>query len=325
MFIKNVFSAKRTCFPEKYGFSLVELSVVLAIIGITLGAALTLATNQTESGRIQLTNSRMDAIEEGVAAFLLENSRLPCPANGVLSPSHVDHGRENIDDNDNPSVCDNSLHVSNVDAGVVPTKTLGLPDEFMEDGWGWRFTYVIDDRYANSNSYHPNTVGRNEDCDNITSSDCFTYFDPNVVTIVINDQALGTPSQLTDQAAMVLISHGKNGHGAYLRHGSVTRMTAGFSYGGVENDSAEEENGSFTRAFDNVFVQKAVEGVFDDIVRYKLKWQLAASAGGVNDSAVCAAAENVLDDEDDIICTGSAGTICVDMATILYQRCLEQE
>ena len=38
------------------GFSLVELSVVMTIIGVTLGSALTLATNITEEDRITTTN-----------------------------------------------------------------------------------------------------------------------------------------------------------------------------------------------------------------------------------------------------------------------------
>lgn len=325
---------------NKKAFSLVELSVVLTIIGITLGAALSLATKITEEDRIETTGERLDAIEEALAVFVIENGRLPCPANGELKRDSVavadaNFGLEEIDNSGDPAVCDSATLINdgsypNLFAGVVPTKTLGISDDLMEDGWGWRITYVVDDRFANANAYHSQAIGRNDDCDDTTSSDCFTYFDPSVGIITINDAATGTPGMRTDEAVMVLISHGKNGHGAFLRHGSATRFDAGFDSGVDENESAEAENAALGSGvdgedFDNVFVQKDATGLFDDIVRYKLKWQVANDAGGITDSSTCAGAENVEDANPDVICTGGTGTTCSDMATIVYQHCLEQE
>ncbi len=317
------------------GFSLVELSVVLTIIGITLGTALSVATKVTEEDRVTTTNERMDAIEEALAVFLIENGRLPCPANGELrrdNATDAEFGLERIDDSAEPSVCDASELLTdgaNLFAGVVPTKTLGISDDLMEDGWGWRYTYVVDDRLANSNMYHSQSVGRNDDCDDSTSSDCFNYFDTSVGVITINDAATGSPGERTREAVMVLISHGKNGHGAYMRQGSSTRMDADYDDGAGENESAEAENGSLGsgidgKDFDNVFVQKSATGLFDDIVRYKLKWQLANDAGGITDNPTCIGAENVVDANPDVMCAGAAEPSCAEMAAIVYQHCLEQ-
>ena len=139
-----------------------------------------------------------------------------------------------------------------------------------------------------------------------------------------------SPGERTSEAVMVLISHGRNGHGAYMRQGSSTRMDAGYDDGVSENESAEAENGSLGsgidgKDFDNIFVQKSATGLFDDIVRYKLKWQLANDAGGITDDATCVGAENVEDANADVICAGAAASSCAEMATIVYQHCLEQE
>lgn len=313
---------------KQQGFSLVELSVVLTIVGITLGSALTIATNTTEADRTNTSNQRIEEVEAALARFLANNARLPCPADGTLAPSDSNFGKESINSASPPlTTCDNSsghlLNSSDVWGGVVPTRTLNLSDDYMEDGWGWRFTYVVDDRFVNSNAYHTST--NNTDCDDTTTTNCFTYFDPSGGTITVNDAATGTPAQLTNQAVIVLISHGKNGHGAFVRQGSTTRIDRGYTSAGGENQAAEDENGSVTASFDNTFVQKDPVGLFDDVVSYETKPQLATAAGGITDTALCAAAANVLDSATDVTCTGSTGTSCSDMAYIIYQMCLEQE
>ena len=44
---------------KQVGFSLVELSVVLAVIGITISGALVIATKKTISDKIEETNYKM--------------------------------------------------------------------------------------------------------------------------------------------------------------------------------------------------------------------------------------------------------------------------
>jgi hypothetical protein len=78
---------------------------------------------------------------------------------------------------------------------------------------------------------------------------------------------------ITNEAKIVLVSHGKNGKGAWTRNGSG-KITA-------SSDTAEAENSDD----DYVFVQKAKTSTFDDIVRYKTLNQLVAEGKGINYSS----------------------------------------
>jgi len=250
--------------PATRGFSLVELSMVIAIIGISLSGALDLATTSTTAQMISSTNARLDAVEQALQVFVLNNQRLPCPADATAS--QISAGFEGAA---TVNGCANSNFSSGtVYEGMVPTKTLGLSDQYMADAWNRRFTYVVDARFANSAS--------TAICSSTTASQmCFKNTtipqSTDTSSIKINGSS-GT--QIAANAAYAIISHGPNGSGAWIYSGSATRIAA-------SSDADEKSNtGNDAGTFDNIFVQKDATTTFDDIARYSTKANITESIGG---------------------------------------------
>jgi prepilin-type N-terminal cleavage/methylation domain-containing protein len=73
------------------GFTLTELAVVLAIVGLLLGSLMFTLSAQVEQRNWEETRRRLEEAREMVIAFSLVNGRLPCPAsktsNGNESPA----------------------------------------------------------------------------------------------------------------------------------------------------------------------------------------------------------------------------------------------
>lgn len=294
------------------GFSLVELSVVLIIIGVTLGSGLTLATKKTEADKAYETETKLDNIEEALTLHLGDNLRLPCPADGSLAFSNASFGDEGTPSS-TACASSNFNDSGNVYAGIIPTKTLGLPDDQAIDGWGRRFTYVIDYRLANNTTTN-GTCSGNSNCFQATTNG----------SITVND-ASGTAR--TTQAVYVLISHGKNGHGAYLRNGSATRLDNDSTDTDEQQNSMYDQNGVNITPYNDTFVQKTSTTTFDDVVRYKLRWQVVDGTDGVTSASVCSAVKDVVDNPDpasNSTCTGASSiTVCEALATKIHQLCFQ--
>lgn len=221
--MKNL-SLKRS----KKGFTLIELSVVLVIVGIMVYGATSMFAMTAAKARIDATNNTLDAIERALRLHYQTAGRLPCVAVGNLPLGNASFGVEN---------CTGT-------AGVVPTRTLNLPDSYMFDGWGNRISYVVD-----------------TDCDTAWVSETCA------ANITIQDNS-GADNRTTT-AAYALISYGKNGLGAFNRNGGSN---------GAATVAAELENTDADTTFRDDFIRDW-DGVgatyFDDMVRWKIPAQIS--------------------------------------------------
>ena len=243
----------------KSGFSLLELSIVLAVLSVIMAGILPMLTETTKNRDNEATLSRMKAIDHALAAHRLGHSRLPCPSDITKSISHDDYGREA--ENDDGSCQSGTLKANyksgTVVGGGVPVRQLGLPDEYGFDGWGRRFAYHVDS----------------------AATDPATYSLAGAITI---QDSAGQPK--TDDAIFAIISFGPNGHGGYLAR-STTPMDTGSS-DTDEIDNCGTGNAPCLDSYDAQFVQKmTIPNAFDDIVRYRKREQLdlpAMALGKVN-------------------------------------------
>lgn len=300
--------------PHSRGFSLIELSIVLAIIGVTLGGALTLGTKQSEASKLKETNIKLDQIEQALEQYVTLHQRLPCPADGTSVMDAPSSNQFGIEGEASSTGCtgSNMNDGSTVYAGVVPVKTLGLPDNAMIDGWGKRISYAVDVLFANNNA-------TNADCDGTISTACFQYTTTGRLTI----QDAGGAARTTE-AVYVLVSHGKNGYGAFpLQGGGRLAFPA-------TPDTDEYENSEAEGGYDSIFIQKSPDNHFDDIVRYKPKWQLLNDANGITDPNSCIPARKVVEHPDNSggevenSCSGARNvTACERLATYVYHLCLQ--
>lgn len=139
--------------------------------------------------------------------------------------------------------------------GMVPTKTLRLPDDYAFDGWGRRIMYAVSTAMTQQNAFIT-----------IPASDGTTR-------MTVND---ASAHAITTMAAYVLASLGTYGHGAYPRGGGSTPINYGTTNTDHRNNCDCDINAVWT-GFDGVFVQKTptqdpttpnYTNDFDDIVVY---------------------------------------------------------
>lgn len=175
------------------GFSLVELTVVLAIIAVVMTSAIALFTVSLEGRAYRTTQARLATLQKALFNYRLAYNRLPCPADNENAISGVYYGVEaavtGYCKGGTPAA---DLAGSSGAYGMIPVRTLGLPDEAAFDGWGRRFNYAILPNYALENSFDTIPMGTIEGLTISTTG--------------------GTV--ITTAAAYIIVSHGKNGHGA---------------------------------------------------------------------------------------------------------------
>ncbi|MFN7038155.1 MAG: hypothetical protein ACK4OM_01100 [Alphaproteobacteria bacterium] len=275
-------------------FTLVELSIVLVIISIITGSLLSIYTDKSEADKIRETEIILDKIEQALSNYLSEYGSLPCPGDASLAISNPKFGvaTRNVT---YMYFCDGTQPnwywdwtFGHIDYGTVPTKELQIPDELAFDAWGRRITYgVVEDctisniqniigsntpSVTNSNYFATDNFSNPTNCGNYTSYYGFAIKDASGAVI---SPANGVP--------YVLISHGKNGHGAYPRNGGTSRINAKVNLSADEINNGQMTAAGVDQVTLGVFVQKAPNytvgnNYFDDIVRYKTKDQLINSA-----------------------------------------------
>ncbi len=113
------------------GFSLVELSVVILIMGLLLGGLMAPLSAQRENARLKQAKDQIHAVRSAIEGFALANGHLPCPA----TPSSS--GSASLA----PGACA-------VQHGFVPATTLALNgqrngDNLLLDPWGSPLRYSV--------------------------------------------------------------------------------------------------------------------------------------------------------------------------------------
>jgi prepilin-type N-terminal cleavage/methylation domain-containing protein len=239
------------------GFSLAELAVAFVIIGLLLAGALMPISAQVEVRNIAETRRTMEAVRDAIIGYAQVNGRLPCPANGALAMGATGAGSEQWDSTNNR--CTTSL-------GVVPWGALGVPET---DAWGRRLTYRVSSAFSDAisnatyasvkpvspaNTALDSAVTQSPNCTSPTPTPTLSSF----ALCTLGDIAVFTRNDTTHALSPVgtgipaiIISHGKNGYGAFQTNG-VRVQGAGDGDGDrVPDQNADEAsnvNGTTTSA-----------------------------------------------------------------------------
>lgn len=223
--------------PAPKGFSLIEMAVVIAIMGILMTFGIKLATSYQNKGAFSATADRQNEIKDTLSVYLGKNGRLPCPADPAVSSGL----EEPID---GPTCT--------IKRGLVPFQTLGLARSTVIDGWDRYFTYSVWDDTDACGEVFTNTEKQNwADVTNIPTTTINTYHDGGDGCLIINEDGVNR------RFVAALVSHGPNGFGGYNSKGSLIDST--------EAELEEVANLPSTASNDFVSLPINLDG-FDDIV-----------------------------------------------------------
>lgn len=241
------------------GFTLLEMAIVVAIMGILLvvGVGVLDANNQRQS--YEVTLRRQKQIQEAITLFVIENGRLPCPASPAQSQYNQTHGYEQASSGTCTMPANGYIFSSGaIFQGGVPSRSLSLADEYMFDGWGNKFSYVVQNNLSAS-------AASNMEVRDGTTGTGNTYGN-----LIAND------------VQYAIISFGKNGYGAFLRAADVDLDGTGLSNGAALQNSFPADtlqlrnSGGVNGANMGVeYVQGAIAADFDDILAFKTHNQVA--------------------------------------------------
>lgn len=220
------------------GFSLVELSIVVLIIGIVLTMGIGAMNASRENQAYATTAQKQNAIKEALIGYIRRNNRLPCPDTDFTAPDGVEN---RTTANDPTTACSARF-------GILPYVTLGLARDMTRDGWDNFFSYHVS-----------NTTGANTDW-TLTAS----FRTGNAGTLTVNDRSGATVTPIATAVVAVVISHGRNGLGAYAIGGTRNTLPA------LGTDELDNTNGTDTTYFRrNVTTDDAATGgAFDDQVMF---------------------------------------------------------
>jgi prepilin-type N-terminal cleavage/methylation domain-containing protein len=166
------------------GFTLVEISIVLVIVGLLIGGLVTPLGVQLEQRRAADTRKAMEEARDALAGFAIRNGYLPCPA---ISASNGLEDRSG-------DRCTGERRI-----GFLPWATLGVA---RLDSWGHLYLYSVTPAFTDSAvAFRLNTA--------------------RDITVAGRDApgALQQATESNDIPALIL-SHGRNGYGAYSEQGT---------------------------------------------------------------------------------------------------------
>lgn len=183
------------------GFTLVELAVTLAVIALVLGMLVIPLSTQFEQQRIAETQKQLTHVHEAVLGFTIANGRLPCPATPTTATGTAGAGTEN-----KPGAS------CGISEGVLPWAALGVPEA---DGWNRRFTYRV-------------TLAFADDPSGMQASFLIT----DAGNITVQDGSLNNIAVVP----ALIVSHGKNGFGAFRTDGTQVAGASGHELENADND-----------------------------------------------------------------------------------------
>lgn len=252
------------------GFSLLELSVILLIIGTMAGGLMVIANKKVEQNKYDITIDRLKLIDKTLTAYSQRGHILPCPASATAD---VDSANFGVSDNcagSAPALAGVSVAVDSTGAstagtadevwiGAVPTRALSLPDSVMFDGWGDRIRYVVVKSLASS-------VAEFENFQTTTSG--------MTAGILIQD---GYAHNLTDisklnVAAYTLISFGKDKVGARPRIAATVPVACPSASTVKSEENCDDDNIFIDTAYNDGNVAATY---YDDIMRWRSWYRLA--------------------------------------------------
>ena len=256
---------KKDTLSKINGFTLIEMSIVITILGLIIASAATAYTQWQKFQRYETTQNNVENAQVAIENFLAQNGRYPCPA--PLTTTRTDlnlygaeppvgnncntagappagvfltaSNRTPLDYRDPATGADIIGGTPNVRIGTIPFRALGLNEEQAYDGYRNRLFYAVTEHLASADGFEVDTGG-----------------------ITVQDNAGVQASNIPNSVHYLVFSAGVNGAGAYTREGVQIPCPAGPA---VENENCDLNDPIFT--VDDYSTSNDANNL-DDIVAY---------------------------------------------------------
>lgn len=239
---------------KKKAFSLLELAIVLTIVSVIIGFAVSAYQSQVGSVELKNAEDKLNSIKDSLDNFFKINNRYPCPAAANLAATDVNFGVEAA--SCAPSACPAGMVCGARSArGSVPFKTLGLPNNFGSDSWGTKISYAIDNLFTQANG-------------NCESGGALTIQDY-------------TNNNISTSAVYALISHGVDKAGGFN-----AETTAQIACNGAYKDGENCDADDIFRSSDLKTKTAAVNDSYDDVMVWSGNPNFKTCPAGLRDCRV---------------------------------------
>ncbi len=254
---------------KRSGFSLIELSIILAVMGILMAGLLSSNTVRRDKSSLTTTQDYMQEIQNALAIFYQKRGYLPCPASGTTALSTAEFGQAT---NCNAPSAGGTTDIVPADGaasdevrvGVIPTRALSLPDHYMFDRWGNRISYAVIKKMATTKS----------------SFDGFTTaLTDGVIAIEDATGTLTSGGTVTDITGYVLFSAGKNKSGAYTKFGVGSNCNLS------ELDGRNCDNDARFTAAKIIDTSPGTMGFYDDVMKSETRPALISTVSNTGSSS----------------------------------------
>jgi len=196
---------------RRKGFTLAEMSMVLVVAGVVMMIVFPALSYVRVSAQRSLTESNLQSLLRAAAVYVQVNGCLPCPTPAGVSGA----GFGRVRGDTGTAACGGCAQAE----GIAPFVSLGVPQSTARDGWGRWITMRIDPALAVNFGVAPPT----SPCTaaDVTAGICAQEKMSQKglcrqslsAANRINVQTPGGPVQ---QAAVIFVSHGANGHGSFV-------------------------------------------------------------------------------------------------------------
>ncbi|NCO03220.1 MAG: hypothetical protein GW903_03415 [Alphaproteobacteria bacterium] len=234
------------------GFTLVELSMALFIYALIMVTIVTGVRIYIEKAKFERNKERIEVLTEALGVI---NGRFPCPADPTLDFNSPSFGIEDctlapvLGQRDTDATAGNDP----VLIGLYPIVTVlnrfqatGVQTERnlseVLDAYGNFYTYAVSANLTNAN-----------------------FFDTTNGVIDVVDEFNITYSNPAGSTTAVLVSHGKNGLGAFNPNNTITGTVGNCA---TDTSALERENCDGDSIFMNALANNTNASYYDDLVRY---------------------------------------------------------
>lgn len=243
------------------GFTLIEMSFVLVIIGLVIMIVFPALKSIQQSTQNKATQTNLDALMHASAAYVQANGCLPCPTPPTATGVRIGRVRGDTN-NDTCGSCSSP-------EGVAPFASLGLPMRTAKDGWGNWITMRVDPALTiNFGSAPPASVCLSSDpapCVRGESRKGLCQEDLSSTNRITVRSSTGSETEV----ALLFASHGLNGRGAYrLNRTGFTRILSDFTRTCSTLGAFEHCNVNGDNSFTDAAYTTSDHVAFDDQLRF---------------------------------------------------------